>query len=445
MPAAKRGELVAPFPYFGSKRLIASTVWEAFGDVDSYLEPFAGSSAVLLARPANHRKHVETINDIDGYLVNFWRAVSSDPEGVLRYVDFPVSQVDLHARHDYLLASKEKIQIKLRNDPEYYNLKMAGWWVWGICAWIGHGWCEKPSDQIPSIGTYGRGVHSKTLSQPFDGISSIGLKNLFSSLQERTRQVRILCGSWDRMLGKASLRPTGVPKTVGIFFDPPYAEGNMSYACGDTTGIGEKVREWCIAHQSDPDLRMVLCGYQGEHELPKWRKIYYNTNKGYGGKNNHREILWLSPSCLPVGKEKDVEAYTRPSLSSFIHRAARILVLEESSLPELIAQVSSSCVCSYVAAEKNTQVVSEYIGTSLGEIDHSQHAPFTHVVSASLTSFSLLMQALQFLQVEGNLVAFTTEDFINKVERRKDRLSSFKVRPSKFPDGSYLLRIRRKN
>lgn len=42
----------APFPYFGGKSLVAGHVWDAFGgDVRNYVEPFAGSLAVMLACP----------------------------------------------------------------------------------------------------------------------------------------------------------------------------------------------------------------------------------------------------------------------------------------------------------------------------------------------------------------------------------------------------------
>ena len=41
--------LIAPFPYFGAKSQIASTVWNALGDVPNLVEPFAGSLAVCQA------------------------------------------------------------------------------------------------------------------------------------------------------------------------------------------------------------------------------------------------------------------------------------------------------------------------------------------------------------------------------------------------------------
>ena len=37
--------LRAPFPWFGGKRRVAPEVWERFGDVPNYVEPFFGSGA----------------------------------------------------------------------------------------------------------------------------------------------------------------------------------------------------------------------------------------------------------------------------------------------------------------------------------------------------------------------------------------------------------------
>jgi hypothetical protein len=72
--------LKAPFPWFGGKAIAAPIVWEGLGKVDNYVEPFFGSGAVLLQRP--HKPGIETVNDLDRYVANFWRAVQSDPDGV---------------------------------------------------------------------------------------------------------------------------------------------------------------------------------------------------------------------------------------------------------------------------------------------------------------------------------------------------------------------------
>lgn len=133
-------ELRAPFPWFGGKRRVAAEVWARFGNVATYNEPFAGSLAVLLGRP--HAPRVETVNDLDCYLANFWRALQADPEAVAYYADGPVNEADLHARHRWLVDRGRKRVLRCRRDPHYFNAKIAGWWVWGQCLWIGSGWCQ---------------------------------------------------------------------------------------------------------------------------------------------------------------------------------------------------------------------------------------------------------------------------------------------------------------
>ena len=61
-----------PFAYFGGKTRIADQIVAALPPHRSYVEPFAGSCAVLLAKP---RARIETVNDLDRELVTFWRVL----------------------------------------------------------------------------------------------------------------------------------------------------------------------------------------------------------------------------------------------------------------------------------------------------------------------------------------------------------------------------------
>ena len=169
--------LKAPFIWFGGKRRVASRVWEALGDVQSYVEPFAGSLAVLLGRPSWHTGRVETVNDADHFLANFWRALAADPEAVAIHADWPVNESDLFARHLWLVNEGRNRIAAMESDPEFHDVKVAGWWVWGICAWIGSGWCsgtgpwtyddddagQGVNRQLPHLGNAGQGV---TASRP---------------------------------------------------------------------------------------------------------------------------------------------------------------------------------------------------------------------------------------------------------------------------------------
>lgn len=84
----------APFPWFGGKRRVAPIVWARFGDVRNYVEPFFGSGAVLLGRPDFDAgvPPLETVNDKDGFVSNFWRAVQAAPDEVAHYADWPVNE-----------------------------------------------------------------------------------------------------------------------------------------------------------------------------------------------------------------------------------------------------------------------------------------------------------------------------------------------------------------
>lgn len=162
--AAERQEVApalrAPFPWFGGKSRVAPIVWQRFGDVRNYVEPFAGSLAVLLARPGD--PGIETVNDADCYLSNFWRAVAADPDQVGRFADWPVNEADLHARHRWLVeTARERIE-RLKADPDYFDAKVAGWWVWGQCLWIGSGWCASPEwTGRVNAGRAARGINTK--------------------------------------------------------------------------------------------------------------------------------------------------------------------------------------------------------------------------------------------------------------------------------------------
>lgn len=104
--------LLAPFPYFGGKRSVAADVWDRLGAPTQYIEPFCGSAAILLAKhtPAP----LEVICDSSGFIANFWRSVKHQPERVAEWADYPVSHIDLGARHIWLLAQRDRIGAELQ-------------------------------------------------------------------------------------------------------------------------------------------------------------------------------------------------------------------------------------------------------------------------------------------------------------------------------------------
>lgn len=290
------------FPYFGGKSRIAEAVWAALGNPRVYVEPFFGSGAVLFMRP--HSPGAETVNDIDGMICNFWRAVQVAPDAVARHADWPVNETDLHARHRWLIGEKPGLVERLENDPAFYDAKIAGWWCWGLCAWIGTGWGKSGARQIPQIGNPGRGVH-----RPGQDIAA-----LVRGYAARLRHVRVCCGDWSRLRNHASSPRQGL---TGVFLDPPYsAEAGRDNAIytEESKTVAHDARRWAIEHGDNPQMRIALCGYEGEHEFPPgWRAVAWKAGGGYGSygdgqanENSRRERIWLSPHCLGGYQQADI-------------------------------------------------------------------------------------------------------------------------------------------
>lgn len=71
----------SPVSYFGGKQFLAQRLVAAFPKHRHYVEPCGGSLAVLLAKK---RSHQETVNDLDGHLMTFWRVLRDRPDELER-------------------------------------------------------------------------------------------------------------------------------------------------------------------------------------------------------------------------------------------------------------------------------------------------------------------------------------------------------------------------
>ena len=296
----------APYPYFGGKARCDKMIWTALGDVGNYIEPFGGSLAALLGRRDFNplRPPLETVNEMDGYITNFWRSVAWDPDGVIRHSDWPVNEADLYSRNKYLIEQRASLTQKLDNDPAFYDSRIAGWWCWGLSSYIATGWCGNTLHKKRPHLVSGKGVHRKTVDNA----------KLLRALSVRMRKVRVCRGGWERVLSPALT--TGLCKKgiTGVFLDPPYSSKDRSDCyVYDSRTVAHDVRTWCLEHGSDKGFRVVLAGYAGEHEeleehgweVAAWRPAggYSSQSKNKesrGNANKGKERLWLSPHCLPV-------------------------------------------------------------------------------------------------------------------------------------------------
>lgn len=324
--------LPSPYPYFGSKALAAPLIWSALGNPDNFVDPFTGSASLLWLRPEPGK--IETVNNAWGAIPNFLRAVKHAPDAVAEAAAWPVDECMMLARHRWLVERMDEAFVeRLMTEPRFYDAEIAGWWVWGQSIWIGAGWCApgfkaegrkrpavgifrgrlphligpnniaKIGGQLPSLSGsdgsgvgYGRGIFASGRREDLLGY--------FEALSDRLQRVRITCGDWTRVVTPAVTTSHGL---TGIVLDPPYGKAarrtSKLYAV-DSLTVAEDVRRWALEHGDNPLLRIVLCGYAGEHEMPStWREVAWKARGGYGnqdGENENaaRERLWLSPHCL---------------------------------------------------------------------------------------------------------------------------------------------------
>lgn len=341
------GPLTSPFPWFGGKSQVAAEVWTRLGNPTNYVEPFAGSLAIMLARPSAHAwwDRIETVNDLDGNIANWHRAVAADPQTVARYASMPVNEADLTARHLWLVQNATELRDRLMADPDFYDARAAGWWVWGISAWVGGEWCTgigpHTGSDAPSItnggtapGVYrkipmisgahgGKGIHKPiratgtalgmdgSLIPDLDASYLHHLTATFTALSNRLRRVRVACGDWTRVLGNAAVPASG--HVTGVLLDPPYdpdeRRGDL-YAVGDgrrdrkhvptgtepldlghsfdtrTESVHEAARSWALARTNDPAYRIGYCSYSTPaedalFEDAGWAPFRWSARGGY--------------------------------------------------------------------------------------------------------------------------------------------------------------------
>ena len=111
----------------------AQAIWEALGDPGSYIDPFAGSLAALLARPGWQPGGVwdrhEVAGDADGMICNLWRSIRHRPATVARYAAGPLSECDLHAIDATLASLGDALIPWLEASPSHCDPALAGWWL----------------------------------------------------------------------------------------------------------------------------------------------------------------------------------------------------------------------------------------------------------------------------------------------------------------------------
>lgn len=290
------------FPYFGGKSKVSDVIWEKFGSVNSYIEPFCGSAAVLLKKPDSLLLKASTINDIDGFIVNLWRSLKFAADEVEYCADYPPTEQDLLARNRFLKEERDSLTEYLIRDPMFYSTKHAGWWLWGAGIWLGRGWASTDyKHKLPAAPKAFCGIHRRTETEE-------SLHSLIFEVSAKLKKTRITCGDWRRVLTNCNFLDV-VP--AGIFLDPPYStnDHNYSNAYYHNGNPFNDCVAWCKENGRDRRFRIALSGYatnetSGLQDLG-WTVYNWDTkgrmnnrsNASDGSLNSSKERIWFSPTC----------------------------------------------------------------------------------------------------------------------------------------------------
>jgi len=100
----------SPFSYYGGKQRMASKIVPLLPKHTVYVEPFAGSAAIMFAKPwpdvSNRDDYREVLNDHDGDLVNFFRVLRDYPDDLVR-----VCCLTPYSREEHALSKKRETGI----------------------------------------------------------------------------------------------------------------------------------------------------------------------------------------------------------------------------------------------------------------------------------------------------------------------------------------------
>lgn len=266
---------------------------------------FLGDQEVLAIKTTSNTFIANGIASHNCFIPNFWRAVAAEPDKVALHADYPVLEADLHARHRWFISPEaEEFRKKINLDPNYYDVKIAGWWVWGMNASLGITFTKQRGLNCkPFLSMIGQGT-----------VTSTSIEDWFKILQDRLKKVRVCCGDWSRVVTPSvtyknkSLTKKGM---VGVFLDPPYlVENREDKLYRIETNVFADVCNWAIENASIPQMRIAVCGYEGDFDFPKdWEVFNWQTTGGFssfakskvqGKENSKKETIWFSPSCIKV-------------------------------------------------------------------------------------------------------------------------------------------------
>ena len=252
----------AVMKYPGSKWSLADWIINLFPQHHSYLEPFIGSGAILFNKP---RSSIETVNDLDGNVVNLFECIRADPERLARTI-----YLTPYAREVYEKAFKTVPEDPFEKAVNFY-----------IRLNMGHGFRTNGEKVGWKNDVQGR-------ERSYASWDWCNLPDKIIEAAERLRGVQI------ENRPAAELIPRFNYENVLIYCDPPYmleTRHGKQYRCEMDTKEHEELLDILLRHKG----YVVISGYDTElydSMLKGWIKFEKESYTQVMSKK--KEVIWMN-------------------------------------------------------------------------------------------------------------------------------------------------------
>ncbi len=249
--------------YPGSKWGLAKWIISFFPEHHSYLEPFFGSGAVLFHKS---RSHIETVNDLDGAVVNLFACIRTDPERLARNIYYTP-----YSRQVYNSAFDAEIPADPFQWAAQFYIKLNQ----------GHGFRTSGEKVGWKNDVQGR-------ERAYAAMEWSVLPERIMQAAERLRGVQIENMDAVELIGRFNY------KNVLIYCDPPYVlktRHGKQYRCEMDDSQHERLLDALEAHKGP----VILSGYDSplySRRLRGWKRAEAVSYSQVGSKK--KEVLWMN-------------------------------------------------------------------------------------------------------------------------------------------------------
>lgn len=273
------------FPYYGSKKKLASRIAPLLPPHTVYVEPFTGSAAMLFAegRPivTNCHDYREVINDQNGHIINLFR-VMQDPASAAVLIER--LRWTLYSRSEYIRA-RELLLGHLPGDHDRIER------AWACFVVLFQGFGAQLARGGWSYSMFGRNMTSRWCERS-------GHEHL-EEVTERLRHVMI-----EQEDALSCIRRWDTPQTC-FYLDPPYPGTNQGHYQGYTQAQFEEL----VGLISQIEGSALLSCYENATVPPEWERFEFDMAMTAGNKRGGKpcgrrlEVVWRKPARAAMRPE----------------------------------------------------------------------------------------------------------------------------------------------